>query len=514
MIKKDITQNVIVAFKKKGDAEAKAAVKDVDREVLKAASGLQSMGDKAKAAFASVSDNAAKAMESLGRNAAAGFGAFGTAVKKASEAVAPLNQAIELGGKALRFAEAGLDAYAKTSAGAAKDVNALTTEFKHYRDTVMQNVGALTVELLKPAVAFEEQRKKLLEIGNTPAFKILYGNDGKRRDLRDLIETNLGPGGVDRLQRAGLITVTKRDDPFGSLQGAFAGFNEAVREGTDFWDTRGKTFIDDFTARMKEAAKATRGARVSTVASLTRSGGTDTAGPPIGFSTSLGAAAGFGNESDVVSEAIARTGARADAFLTETATRADRFAESATRRNETFLEGIFGPIDEFNAYGTAFETLSAATNTAMQAWISGSVSLGTAIKKGIGDALGALASQLAVEALKHGAFAIGSAAFGDFAGAGKHAAAAAAFGVGAVAAASAAKKLGGAGAGDVASQGRTTGAGAAPSFAGTGPAQGGGGERTVVIIGDAHARNSPRMEQLYYQHVIDTAYGSDGVTHR
>ena len=51
-----------------------------------------------------------------------------------------------------------------------------------------------------------------------------------------------------------------------------------------------------------------------------------------------------------------------------------------------------------------------------------------------------------------------------------------------------------------------------PSFAGSGPAA--TGERTVVVVGDYLNRNSPRMQQLHYQDIVDAAYGSQGVTSR
>lgn len=248
---------------------------------------------------------------------------------------------------------------------------------------------------------------------------------------------------------------------------------------------------------------------------------TDVAGRPIGFSTSgmLGAKAEttmfseFGvpaDESAIGQQALEQNVKR----LTD-----DWHAGVAAQREkrEGFLESAFGPIDDFNAYATAFGTLTTATNSAMQAWISGSMSLGTAIKKGIGDALGALASQLAIEALKHGAFAIGSAAFGDFAGAAKHTAAAAAFGLGTVAAATAAKKLGASVAADAAAQkGEASGGGANTTGSATGTSGGSGGSgtttsegksTTVIVYADPFAEGTPGTRRRNAKKALDRAKG-------
>jgi hypothetical protein len=113
-----------------------------------------------------------------------------------------------------------------------------------------------------------------------------------------------------------------------------------------------------------------------------------------------------------------------------------------SNRSQTRLEQMFGPLEQFNAYATAFDTLSGAASSALGAWIDGSMSAGKAFKLFIGDALKALSQQMLVEGLKHGAYALGSLAFGDIGGAGRHAAAAAAFGAGAGLAAVAAKSMG------------------------------------------------------------------------
>ncbi len=103
-------------------------------------------------------------------------------------------------------------------------------------------------------------------------------------------------------------------------------------------------------------------------------------------------------------------------------------------KNRTILETIFGTPGEVDTLttaigvaGQAFAGLTNAAGAAFDAWITGSKSIGQAFKEAIADALRALAVQALVESLKHGAFALGALAFGNFASAGAHGLAAAEF---------------------------------------------------------------------------------------
>ncbi len=117
-------------------------------------------------------------------------------------------------------------------------------------------------------------------------------------------------------------------------------------------------------------------------------------------------------------------------------------AQMQRDRQQSFLESIFGPVDQFNTYAAGFQLLQGAATDAFDAWITGSMSMGQAIKRSIAEGLRGVASQMLIESLKHAAFALGSLAFLDFGGAGRHAAAAAAFGAGALTAGVAARALG------------------------------------------------------------------------
>jgi hypothetical protein len=167
----------------------------------------------------------------------------------------------------------------------------------------------------------------------------------------------------------------------------------------------------------------------------------------------------------------------------EQSSRGGRYSDFAARQSQKKLAGMFGPIEDFNLYARAFDMLSGSVASAMDAWITGSMSAGAAIKRFIGEALRGAAIEMGVMALKHGAYAIGSLAFGDVRGAAMHGKSAAMFAGGAIAAAIGAKALG-AGAEVPKPQAAPTGAGA--------PGGGDGGRTTVVVYGNDFSDDSPR----------------------
>lgn len=186
------------------------------------------------------------------------------------------------------------------------------------------------------------------------------------------------------------------------------------------------------------------------------------------------------------------------------------YGEFNRNRSQSKLAEMFGPIQDFNVYTTAFQTLSGAVGSAMTAWIDGSKSAAAAFKEFISQALGGIAVQMAMEALKHGAYAIGSLAFGDIRGAATHGKAAAAFAAGAIVVGAAAKAMH-SGSGGSASAGG--GAAAAPTYAPSGGGGGGGVTQQTIVYGPDYTNQSSRMRQLHAKKMLDTAKGSPGVVY-
>jgi hypothetical protein len=283
-------------------------------------------------------------------------------------------------------------------------------------------------------------------------------------------------------------------------------------------DEERKKMAED--AITREAKAILRAAIASSDRNVASAGGFARSGTSLGAAADMTVRDSYGAEQDLLGDAISRTDEAAQATLAEQGSRDSRYASSYSGRTQSYLETMFGPIEDFKAYETAFGSLQLATSSAMGAWISGSMSLGLAIKKGIGDALGALASQLAVESLKHGAYAIGSLAFGDFSGAARHGAAAAAFGSGAVAAAVAARKLGSSVQAELAAQkdaggGASSGASGGGSSGGGGGGSGGGGviNHYTIVYGESFYSESARMKQLDADRMVRQALGSSYVEH-
>lgn len=173
------------------------------------------------------------------------------------------------------------------------------------------------------------------------------------------------------------------------------------------------------------------------------------------------------------------------------------------------LAQVFGPLTEFNAYAAAFDTLGGAVGSALGAWIDGSMSAGKAFKAFIAEAVKGIAIQMAMEALKHGAFAIGSLAFGDFKSAALHGQAAGQFALGAAAASIAAKGLNGSSGGAPSSAGGYRPV--APSTAA--PASGANPSSAVIVVGDPFAYDSPRNQQKIAKRLTSMAVGTSAVVY-
>lgn len=174
------------------------------------------------------------------------------------------------------------------------------------------------------------------------------------------------------------------------------------------------------------------------------------------------------------------------------------------RSGASFLEETFGKVGEFDLYKKAFDGLTSATTSAFHAWVTGSESLGNAFKKSVATALEAMGAQMLIESLKHAAYAIGSVAFYDYAGAAAHTAAAAEFAAGALAAGVAARALGGGGSSAASSGG--AGSGAAQTYSAPAGATG-QGQNPIIVYGDSFADDSPYMKQIKAQKLVNTALG-------
>jgi hypothetical protein len=181
----------------------------------------------------------------------------------------------------------------------------------------------------------------------------------------------------------------------------------------------------------------------------------------------------------------------------------------AGARTQSKLEQIFGPIEEFDAYAHAWGTLQNAVTSALDAWITGSMGAGQAVKLAIAEGLRALAIDMTVRSLREFATAAAMLATPLTAPlAAGHAKAGALYAGGAAAAAIGARALG-AGGGGVSAGGGSAGAGAAAPVGSAGTA---GGERVVTIIATGHdfGEDSARVRQQRARQLVRTAEGAAG----
>lgn len=214
---------------------------------------------------------------------------------------------------------------------------------------------------------------------------------------------------------------------------------------------------------------------------------------------------------DRVQMAMDATAQRLAAQVGEESTRASRYAASATDRNDSLLKKTFGPVGEFDLYKKGFEGLTSAVGSMYDAIVSGSEPAGKAFEKMIAQSVEAVGKQMAIEAIKEAAYALGNLAMYNYDGAAKHGAAAAEFAIGAVAAGAAASALGY----GSSSSGASSGGG---GYAGGGAGGSVGGSSSpsnqtapvIVVMNDPQA-GSLRQRQAYAQQMITTALGIPGV---
>ena len=226
---------------------------------------------------------------------------------------------------------------------------------------------------------------------------------------------------------------------------------------------------------------------------------------PIGdFGQAMGRSEGMGLTAGQLVEGSRRN----DRVALDDKNESERFAKQIEALKEFSAEGIFqedksllekalGPIDEFSAYGTAFEVLSGTLQAGFDAWVNASGSASEAMKAFAKSAVAGVASQMFSQALLHGAHAIGELAIGisrgplgakNFAAASVHAKAALAFGAGAALLGSASRGMSGAATPSTASGGR------APTIGDGRASESDGGNRSItVVIGETFGDDSPRQ---------------------
>ena len=179
-----------------------------------------------------------------------------------------------------------------------------------------------------------------------------------------------------------------------------------------------------------------------------------------------------------------------------------KLVDAEKSRQATVLEGMFGPIEEFDAYAEGFSMLSGAATAAYDALVDGNVSAGAAMKAFLRESIKGLGSRMLMRSLEETAEGIAALSSPlTAAAAPAHFAAAKMFAVGAVTAGVIASQMGGGGGG-----GGGGGASASlPRDMGTGRDQYDGGKSKVIIIGDPMSDDSPRYKARNVDRMLNMA---------
>jgi hypothetical protein len=234
---------------------------------------------------------------------------------------------------------------------------------------------------------------------------------------------------------------------------------------------------------------------------------TDTAGPILGFSASLGAAADtrqyneFGVEQTegalLSSIEIERTKQLTEDWAAN--------LEKYRQQEKSLLESMIGPVDQFSVYTEGFKMIGGAIQVAGGAWTnalkeigSSTESLGTIAKKAFGTIVQGIGEKLAAQSASHLVEALANTVLLNPVEAGKHYAAAGIYGAGAIAAFATAKAMG-------------AGGGAQPAKPSGGAAAGGASGGTGYA-GDPNARYVKQEQPKVY--VIGTMFGNMSVRER
>jgi hypothetical protein len=496
----DITTNIVYRVKADGTREASKGFDAVAKAADNAALEVVSLGDagaKSTSLLSKLGDVGRSGLDKLAsglESAKGGVSGMLGGVDSLAKAMAPWNQALELGGKAIKFATEGMDAYAKTSPAAAAAVREIKDEFGKLKDNAMAAVGEITVSVLKPIPnlqQLEEQLKATARAGG---------------DLKKAAEESA---------RAWAFV---RSIATGKFIGDALGTNDpwaVTPSGKDAFDAFTKWFNEQ---KAKQAAAAAKTAPK-----------TDTAGKPMGWSKPSAPAPTmdrFMEQLDLnpKSQQGALSADQVDAAkalneqLTQAAAATGVFADN-TAKVATALETVKGPtlleklgLDDPSGWDIAaagVQAFSSAWASSLEALATSSESTGTIFKRGLGVIVHALADKLAAFSAAEAVEAAAHLALLDFSGAARHGAAAGVYALGAGLAYGAASKLGASGgtvAKPAASGAASAGSASTGSGGSAGSASSGESARPIyVLLGSAFDETTPRQRSVRAKEAVEKA---------
>jgi hypothetical protein len=448
------------------------------------------------------------------------FARFGSGLTSAVRGVndmvgklSPYNQALELAGKAANFAGDALDAYAKKSPAAAREVAALRKEFGGLKDSAMALAGEGLLRLVEPLAMVEVALKKArgeavtFEEAVMKAFKHFDSEGARaRRGIGGLLS-----GDLFRSAFGDTWSDSNADDLLGEGLGKLEDANKKRLEAAK------KAYEEAQIARAEAAARASM--RAGFVAGDPNNVDGRTRRQDWWMLGVAADTAQYDKDGVKIDEGrLARQASEDRIFEAEQAARDERdrvlgLANMREADNMSYLETAFGSLETLDAYRQGFETLgqafgafSEAVGAGYEAIVTGQSGIAEAFKKTLATGLLSIGKSSVVEALRQTALGFGALAFGSPTAA-MHFKSAAMHGAVAVAAGLAANAMGAGGSAPAASGGGASAGGSAIGNAAGIRGDRGSGERPIYnfIVGEHFSNASNRQRAIMAQETIDKA---------
>jgi hypothetical protein len=508
---KDIIRRVLVEF----DADEQKLTEALEN----VEAGTKAMTDQ----FGASAAQAHKAFDTIGlgadvqvgrlsklHSAFQGFtGSIGSgigAIDNFAKSLAPWNQALELGGKALKFVGEGMEAYAKTSPEARAEVEKLTKEFGGLKDAAMEAAGEMAVAFLKPIPNMKELEKSMRGLSGVFVDAVKAAKYDRWKGLAS--ESALDAGTF-------LTQAEKTSAALDKYTEKVKKAHDAQKKAAEEWTAWRKSLADADSARFGNALLSAPGGAASGI-----SGIADALTGGIG---KLGAHNAFRNPTDAREmtreQQMNQQGFNLSEQLSKKLPQGQGALDAAANDNRRagYLETAFGPIEQFDAYQQSFEALGAtfdafgqAVGASYEAIVTGQGSIGAAFKKMAADGMMAAGKASLIDGIRETALGFGSLALGPIGGvsAAAHFKSAALHGGVAIAAGLASRALGAGSSPSAAPASPATGAGSTSGGKGASGGGGGGGtvnQTTYVVIGDSFGQMSARQRALHVEEQMERA---------
>jgi len=533
----DQLQRVIYRLKAEGADKVKKdfegiedAAEGVAREAINVEKAVATIGiqaEETKTRLQRMVDSAGGGFTSIRNNVGQVAGGFQSAMKGFNDLagkLGPWNQALELGGKAVKFIDESFDALAAKEPGRRKEIEETRKAFKGLGDGVKEATAELALfvadgwapveEALKRAQRITKEVRDFYKLDDRLAAKglgVLFGG-GITESIGEALDNQWGVGVDEMLEKVGEAK-KKFDD---ELKKTASDLKKSTSDARRAWEDE----MRDWAAERADIIRPTYEAEHAPAHRWMKSDEPENA-PGRASRTVQGSMPSVLYQADDFESIINSTGAKAESAFAKMNEKA--YGAFVDSQSKSKLEALFGPVEEIDLYtqsltalGGVFSAFSEAVGAGYAAIVTGQGSVVSAIKNAASAALMAQGKQSVVAALRETALGFGALALGSPTAA-AHFKSAAIHGAVAAAAGAAAYALGGGGAG--ASTPASTGGSSAGSSGGSGSladkivggGQGGGKETIIVAYMDPFANQPEHIRRQQAREMVANVVGKGAV---